>query len=220
MARRGRRNSSSGSDRSSHGRNRDGSRDGENRGNRGNRNKNNNNDYNNRRNNNDDNNNNNNNAYHNGKKWNTKRLPLAECVIEYLINGSINPKELRSLVVVTALLLNHYWAKHQKGKSEAEMIEELWLPASACYVLHTIGGKAMAAAIREDPDGDLAMLDIDDFVYNGPNFNFPNPNCSQGTNKPNWGGGLLNLDRLNTDDIELYLGRVFGARFKEILMGV
>lgn len=217
MARRSRRNSSSGSDRSNHGRDRDGSRDRDSRGNRGNRNKNRSNDHN-RRNNNDDNNNNSS-SYHNGKKWNTKRLPLAECVIEYLVSGSINPKDLRSLAIVTALLLNQYWTKHQKDKSEAEMIEELWLPVGACYMLHTIGGKAMAAAVREDPDGDLAMLDIDDFVYNGSNFNFPNPNCNQSTNKPNWGGGLLNLDRLNTDDIELYLGHIVGDRIREMMAG-
>ncbi|GAB1314370.1 hypothetical protein MFIFM68171_04580 [Madurella fahalii] len=218
MARRGRRNSSSGSDRSSRGRNRDNSRNRDNRANRGNRNNNNNNNNNNDNNKRNNSNYNHNNNY-NGKKWNTRRLPLAEYVIEYLINGSINPKELRDLVVVTALLLNHYWAKCQKDKSEAEMIQELWLPAGACYVLRTLGEKVMTAAIREDPDGDVAMLDVDDCVYNGPNFNFSNPNSSQGLNKPNWGAGLLNLDCLNTDDMELYLGRVVGARFKEILMG-
>lgn len=108
--------------------------------------------------------------------------------IPYLFNG-ISAMELGLLVMITVSLLNKYLKKRRAdGKSEAEWFRELEIPQGTWEEIRQIAQvqtqvqAAVSAATQPDPDGDIRMLDVDDFGTSY--FNPPNQGGHQGFNGP------------------------------------
>jgi hypothetical protein len=131
----------------------------------------------------------------NAKKWNmSPRRPLAEFITEFMMTGTINPRVLRDLVVVTAMLLEGYCNKRvADGLSERQIVQELYMPAKACFMLDRLMQRLLEgslAALRPDEEGDVPMLDVDDQIYNS---SAPQASC---------------FNNINLMDLDVYLGQI------------